>query len=285
VTQPAMNIAPLPLAWTCTMHGDYPSAVDEGRRQQFDCPDCDRAFRDTMLAWRRAWSLHKRWHESGIPDRYLNRTFDNFRLSPANKVAVAVARRFAEQFPTQYDHGTGLLLAGDLGTGKTHLAVATLTEIIRMGRTGAFIAVTELLAAMKRGYSGEVTDTNALSKVDLLVLDDVGATRGTEWEVAALADLLGTRYDDQLPTIITTNAPDLAAFVGDRTVDRFAESMLTARLTGESYRSKVPDDDALRAAPWAIPQPPLEFKAERCLTGKMRTTRYQMTDRGEEKLA
>jgi len=284
VTQPTMSFSLTPSSWPCDLHGEYAMMLDDGIHPQNICPACAREQNDRRETWRADWRLHRCWKTCGIPERFRNRSFHNYRSSTANKRAAAIASGYAERFPEQYAQGVGLLLTGDLGTGKTHLAVATLTEVMRSGRTGAFISTTELLAAKKPGYSGSITDTAKFATVDLLVLDDVGATRGTDWEIGIHADLLNARYDDRLPTIITTNTPNLAAFVGDRAIDRFEESKLTVRLVGESYRRRVPDDEVLRASPFAIPEPPLEFKAELWSSGKVITRRYVMTAKGDEKI-
>jgi DNA replication protein DnaC len=196
-----------------------------------------------------------------------------------------MAREYAQHFADQRAQGVGLLLTGDLGTGKSHLAAAILTEIIRSGREGAFVAASEYIAARKPSYAGPVTDIARFATADLVVFDDVGAKRYTDFDVGALSDVLHCRYDARLPTIVTTNAPDLKPFIGSRAVDRFAEAMLTARLVGESYRPKVSDDETLRTAGLTIAEPPREFEAIVCSSGVLVSKRYEQTASGEEKVA
>jgi DNA replication protein DnaC len=249
------------------------------------CPECVASAHKTRETWRAQCDLYARWLRSGIPRRYRNRTFTNFDAADGTRTAFELARRYVDLFEHQSAHGTGLLFIGGVGTGKTHLAIAAMTEIILAGHDGAFIAVPDLFAAKRPGYSGD-RDTSRLADVDVLVLDDVGANRGTEWEVGVLSDLINGRYDAQLPTIVTTNTslPDLAVFVGSRAADRFCESMITARLAGLSYRSRAADDDVLRDAPLAIPEPPRDFEASICCSGKMLKKAYRRTDNGEEKI-
>jgi DNA replication protein DnaC len=284
-----MSVAPplfsdLPQTWCCPVHGEYSNSTDFTGPRQFTCPDCFREGEAAFNAWRHAWDLHRRWLGSGIPERYRNRTFGNFRSLPSNVTAIAIVRRFAESFAQHRTRGIGLLLTGDVGCGKTHLAAAALTEILRRDARGAFLTAREFFASLKRGRGGKAIDVDALARVDCLVLDDVGAAGGTARDACALADLLSARYDASLPTVLTTNVRDLAPFIGDRAVDRFTESMLVAHLEGDSFRGRAAEDFDLQRAPPAIPTPPMEFTTERTTAGKPCCLRYVMTERGAERV-
>jgi DNA replication protein DnaC len=271
-------------SWHCPAHGVYSSETRaEGGPLQFTCPSCRREFDAAFDAWRGAWEVHRRWTESGIPERYRNRTFDNFRALPSNRTAIAIVRRFAEEFAQHRARGIGLLLTGDVGCGKTHLSIAALTEIVRAGAGGTFISARDFFAGLKRGRDRKRIDVDALARIDCLVLDDVGATGGTAREAIALADLLSTRYDRSLPTVVTTNVSDLTPFVGDRAVDRFTESMLIAHLEGASYRDRAAEDADLQRAPWAMPVPSREFAMQRSSAGQFNWIRFVMGERGPER--
>lgn len=268
--------SPMPATWQCEVHGSYDSAIDERRSPRFFCPTCDRTHSLALKAWTDSWDLHRRWLESKIPPRYRNRTFDNFRLTSSNEIPVSIARRFVHHFADHLQEGTGLLLAGGLGTGKTHLASAALTEIVRAGHDAAFISAADFLAGLRPGSQCDDIDMEHLASIDLLVMDDIGSTRATAWSSSVLSELLASRYDGLRPTIVTTNSTDLAAHIGDRVVDRFDEMMLTAQLVGPSYRQRVADDNDLQGAPWAIPEPAREFESRRCSSGKLVTRKLRM---------
>lgn len=275
----ALFPAGIPVSYNCPAHGAYSRSADATQ----PCPQCVRSAHEAREAWRGQWKLYASWIASAIPTRYRNRTLANFAKTDGTSGALDMARRYVEDFAAQLVCGIGLLLIGGVGTGKTHLGAAVLTEIVRAGHSGAFCSVGELFAMKRPGYAGSRNAAH-LTDVDLLVVDDLGASRGTEWEVSVLSDLVGARYDAQLPTIVTTNlaAPKLATFVGDRAADRFRESMLTAYFAGGSYRCRAAGDDSLRRAPSAISEPPKLFEVEICYSGKMVPKKFQRTKRGDE---
>jgi DNA replication protein DnaC len=273
-----------PSLWRCAMHGVYSMQTEAAGALQMTCPGCLREGETAFNVWREAWDLHRRWIGSGIPERYRNRAFGNFRTRPSNATAVAIVRRFAEEFAKHRALGVGLLLTGDVGCGKTHLSVAALTQIIRGGATGAFVTERDFFAGLKRGRTGKSIAVDVLASVECLVLDDIGAASGTLREASAIADLLSARYDDSLPTIVTTNVPDLALHIGDRAVDRFTESMLVAHLEGNSYRDRAAEDYELRRSALAIPTPPIDLEIERSTAGKRSSVQFVMGERVAERV-
>ena len=107
----------------------------------------------------------------------------------------------------------GLLLHGRHGVGKTHLAVAILKEVIRTkGARGFFYETRELLKLVRDTYAGgDATEMEVLRPVldaDLLVLDDLGAEKTSEWVQETLGLVVNTRYSERRPTIFTTNLVD-----------------------------------------------------------------------------
>ena len=148
--------------------------------------------------------------KSGIKQRYLSRTFDNFIVTGENHQAYQIAKSYADNWEQNAREGKGLYLEGTCGTGKTHLAVAISLELISRGIPVVCKTSIDLLADIKRSYEQDstVSEEDVLSAykgADLLVIDDLGKERATEWSVPILYRIINDRYEAMLPTIITTN--------------------------------------------------------------------------------
>ena len=165
---------------------------------------------------------------SGIPPLYRSASFDNFKLPDDNAPArraladlMLTVKSFTREFPSKTK--PGLLLIGEPGTGKTHLAVAALRILLERGFEGAFYDYQTLLERIRAGY-----DSNAGAsareayqfalEIPLLLLDDMGAQRMTEWVEDTVTSIITHRCNNSLPLIATTNLPDPDA--GDAMVER-----------------------------------------------------------------
>jgi len=152
-----------------------------------------------------------------IPARYEHCELGTFRYDPENpedgKLLKAVnwAGRFVESYPVEK---TGLLFVGSVGVGKTHLAVGILKALIRdKGVPCLFCDYRELLKSIQNSYNSSVqaTEMDILRPVfdaEVLVIDELGAVRSTEWVFDTVNYILNSRYNDNKTTIITTNFPD-----------------------------------------------------------------------------
>ncbi|HEY0785707.1 MAG TPA: ATP-binding protein [Acidobacteriaceae bacterium] len=208
---------------------------------------------------RRIFQLHRRAH---IPARYQRCTLDSYQyqISDANNSlwrAFNQARGFVNGYPTT-THGHGLLFTGSIGTGKTHLAVGILQALVlEKGVPALFCDYRELLKAIGNSYNPQVatTELEVLAPVfeaEVLVLDELGAAKPTEWVWDAVAHILNTRYNDHRTTIITTNYPNsapgsvtgargvreetLGDRIGERMRSRLAEMCVTVEMVGADYR-------------------------------------------------
>jgi DNA replication protein DnaC len=152
-----------------------------------------------------------------IPARYEHCELSNFQYDSADKrlKSVIEARTFAGRFVEEYPvDKTGLLFVGTVGVGKTHLAVGIIKDLIReKGIHCLFCDYRELLKSIQNSYSPSVqaTEMEILRPVfesEVLVIDELGAVRSTEWVFDTVNYLLNSRYNDNQTTIITTNFPD-----------------------------------------------------------------------------
>ena len=152
---------------------------------------------------------------TNIPKRYEHCSLDSFETGFSGatrslKSAHMSARKFVESYPLE-THGTGLLLTGSIGVGKTHRAVGILQALVaERGATGLFYDYRELLKQVQHSYNRQVqaTELEILAPVfeaEVLVLDELGASKPTDWVWDTVAHILNTRYNDRRTTIITTN--------------------------------------------------------------------------------
>jgi DNA replication protein DnaC len=182
--------------------------------------------------------------QAGIPARYQECNLSGYQTEGLQRGAAS-AKVAAEKFVLHYplDKG-GLLLVGPSGVGKTHLAVAILKELVlQKGIACLFSDYRDLLKQIQNSYnpSVQVTELDLLRPVfqtEVLVLDDLGAVKPTEWVWDTVSVILNTRYNDNRTTIITTNFMDgpAAGLAGPRGAAR--EETLGDRI-GERMRSRL----------------------------------------------
>ncbi len=185
---------------------------------------------------------------AGIPKRFKNKTFGSYNPEGAGQARIRdICQRYATGFKRVYEGGVNLVLTGRPGTGKTHLAVAILQEVMTQGKTGIFVSVSEMLRAIRATYSAnaEIREDQAFDsfiKPHLLVLDEVGVSIGDEEKRKAMVfDVINARYNAMKPTILlgNLNEEDLKQYLGERVWDRIREGGAPVlAFTWESYRGK-----------------------------------------------
>jgi DNA replication protein DnaC len=236
--------------------------------------DCDAEDRPARLLQR-----------ARIPRGYQHCDFENFDLeiydqepqaakwNHSLKQARLVVEAFAREFGPATEHG--ILLMGPCGVGKTHLAAAALRAIVLRGFGGLFYDYRELLKQIQASYD-PVSQTSELAVLEpvltaeLLLLDDLGASKPSEWARETLGHILNTRYNERRPTIVTTNYLDremrdgkpavlpsgesaaraeesLADRVGQRIRSRLYEMCRTVEIVAPDYRREIRQAGRFRA--------------------------------------
>ncbi len=187
-----------------------------------------------------------RYKLAKIPRKFTNKNLSGFTAkNQRQKEILAGAKGFLKTFRgNNHDSpGKGLLMTGREGTGKTHLAVAILKEAITKGYSGMYWNVPELFLELRRrmevgAEESEADLFDAARRVDLLVLDDLGAERTSEYVIDRLYVLINRRYEDDAATIITTNRtlPELKQQLSPRIASRIAEMCVTMEFPEGDYR-------------------------------------------------
>ncbi len=166
--------------------------------------------------------------EGRVPKRYRGVSFERPPVPEIARVApevVQAVRRYVGDIDAQLDAGQGLWLMGDVGTGKTTLAMIVSKAALDAGRSVAIYSLPRLLSLIRAAIeteAGMVGFLERLAAVDLLHIDDLGAENTTEWVLEQLYSIVNTRYEDERAMIVTTNLmyEDLIAQLGERTVSR-----------------------------------------------------------------
>jgi DNA replication protein DnaC len=204
---------------------------------------------------------------ANIPRRYEHCSLENYDTDlpyshRSQGRALLTARKFIENYPLETD-GRGLLLTGSIGVGKTHVAVGILQALVaERGATGLFFDYRDLLKQVQNSYNAQVRETELevlrpVFEAEVLVLDELGASKPTDWVWDTVAHILNTRYNDRRTTIITTNYANagplgmetggravvreetLGDRIGERMRSRLQEMCVVVEMQGEDFRQKV----------------------------------------------
>lgn len=200
----------------------------------------------------REWELMRRdarvaslKERSGLSKRMKGYSLANFdpHTSKSTERAFAKVMDYVMAWKENREEGRGLYFCGDVGTGKTHLAVAVMNDIIQKKRVPAlFVTVPEFLDNVRGTYNAPGRDLDewmdAVKNAEFLVLDDLGSEKPSAWVQERIFVIVNHRYREELPTIFTSNIgpKDLAAQLGERTASRIIAMCDWISLEGEDYR-------------------------------------------------
>lgn len=242
----------------CPTHGTYQAEeilapFEDVPALKTGCPGCAKvrsaeevqrkASAEQQMRSRRLKALRA---AAGIPARYADASLDDYQTAQQGQAMVkAVCAAYADGWPEQLRKGGSLVLCGMCGTGKTHLACAIGNTVMAQHlATVAFGSATVLLRQIKDTYrpNSSRSESELLSDMvspDLLIIDEIGAQRGTEHELQLLFEIINQRYAELRPVILLSNltAEELEKFLGERVMDRFRECGAVLAFNWGSYRA------------------------------------------------
>ena len=189
---------------------------------------------ETCKVWIK--ECREQFQRSMLPRKYIDKTFADYELTPANSSSVKWAKSLSERKIKR-----GLFFYGGMGTGKTFLAALIAREFILQGKKVIFGDVPALLTKLKQTFDNAAVSTSSVldscCDCDLLILDDLGTGQVTEWSVGILYQVINDRYNAEKPVVVTSNY-DLRGLserlvVKDKygkIIDEFSAKRITSRL-------------------------------------------------------
>lgn len=179
-----------------------------------------------------------------IPARYADSSFDRPPVTDMPSTVVRAIRDYTDNVDAELDAGRGLWLMGDVGTGKTTLAMLVSKAALDAGRSVAIYSMPRLMGLLASTYddSSDATEEiliDRLVSVDLLHVDDVGAKTKSDWVVERFYSIVNGRYEAEKSVVMTTNIRSrekLRDEIGERTVSRLTEMCTEVPVFGNDRR-------------------------------------------------
>lgn len=170
-------------------------------------------------------------------------TFRTYSVTPENKKALNIAKNYVENFETMLQKNQGMLFWGDVGTGKSYTAAAIANELLERMQSVIMTSFVRLLDDMKGFDVDEGEYIRKLNRAKLLIIDDLGTERGTDYALEKVYDIVDSRYRSGLPVIFTTNLTmsqmkECTDIRYNRIYDRIFEMCYPVKFEGLSWRKK-----------------------------------------------
>ena len=178
----------------CNKAQEYWKKIDE---QQYET-EKRKHFRDI---------INKLYKQNYVGRKFQNLNFENFNINSGNEIAVKVANDYTSKCITK-KQTKGLIITGESGLGKTHLAASIANKLIKNGKIVLMGRLTTLLDMLKETFRDNTKSENELielySNVDMIIIDDLGTEKISNWALEKLYTIIQNRNEKGLPIIITT---------------------------------------------------------------------------------
>lgn len=202
------------------------------------CPVCNAINQEKVL--------RRKAHDNlALPPRLLRHTFENYK--DVNLKAGEIKRKCISYAANHQDTG-GMIMVGDVGTGKTHLAVAMCKAVCDQGNTAHLTTVPKIIRDVRSswGANKKTEPTESESQIIrryatnyvFLVIDEIGSQYGSDSEKIIISEIINDRYNNNLPTVIIGNVSIKEAedYLGVRVIDRLKENGTVVNFDWESHR-------------------------------------------------
>lgn len=146
-------------------------------------------------------------NESMIDEKFIDSTFNNFIQREDNSRQLKICRKYVDTFDEMLKKNQGLMFCGNPGTGKSYAAACIANALIDMKVPVTMISFVKLISEIQKNKDGndEETIVGKLNRVKLLILDDLGAERATDYALERVLNIIDSRYRSKKPMILTTN--------------------------------------------------------------------------------
>lgn len=178
-----------------------------------------------------------------IEEKLRNATLANFQRTEDNKKMYAVAKRYVDNFPWMEQENQGLLFYGAVGTGKSYTAACIANELLNNRISVAMTSFVKIMQEIQKLQTDESEFMAKLNSSRLLIIDDLGAERNTEYALEKVYNVIDSRYRAKKPLILTTNLSlyemqDTLDIRYKKIYDRIFEMCYPVRAAGRSWRER-----------------------------------------------
>lgn len=209
---------------------------------------CDRERREEEERRKKAEAemqrIQKLKKQSLMDAKFTGVSFDTLQLTQHNQKNLKLCRSYAKRFDEMLAKSQGLLMWGNVGTGKSYAAAAIANFLLAQKVPVVMTSFVKIVEDIQLKKINESDFLDSLSYAKLVIFDDLGAERGTDFAAEIVYNAIDDRYRKKLPMIITTNKtlPEMQEELNpkySRIYDRIFEVCYPMQFTGPSWRRKI----------------------------------------------